>query len=406
MLTNLSSDFRIVDTTAPFDFFAKNGYYQVGNEIFNHKILALQCSTAKKLPVQWIFNNKVYDNLDWKTSNGISLPEMYRLRAEQLRQKYQYLILCWSGGADSTTILDTFLKNNIVLDEIVILWPRSQTQGKYTPVYNVSNKNMLSEWDFAIQPKIEEIRNAYPNQLITIADVMAVPNRNECTDDTVLISEKHTYGSIQRWRELDKIIRLRSEKNHNVAAILGVQPPTVVLLDNQYLAAVFVDDLTHPGSKSDYMIDGTVRNIEFFYMTPDMPELIREQAHAMYKHLEKNPECRQLINHLSMQPDLTFKTTFNSGDLARQLRKKVLYPDYSLNTLQVNKQNDTHDRADWFEWFWSNPHSEEFLTPWRSAIESHQALIDPKFFQMVNGRIGKYQSFSSKFYPIGKFQTV
>jgi len=49
-----------------------------------------------------------------------SLDFLYALRARQLREKYDYLVLYFSGGADSTNILKTFIDNNIFLDEIVM----------------------------------------------------------------------------------------------------------------------------------------------------------------------------------------------------------------------------------------------------------------------------------------------
>jgi hypothetical protein len=404
MVTSVNKNFDIVDTKAPLNYFAKNGFYTVGNSVFNHKILALQRATATRLPMRWNFNDEAYKNLDWTVSNGVPLPTLYKLRAQQLRSKYQYLILCWSGGADSTTILDTFLKNNIPLDEIVVLWPRSQTQNRYQAQQDTKATNMLSEWDFAIQPKLDWIRQHYPKQKITIGDVMAQPNADEYADDTVLIAEKHNYGTIQRWRELDKIIRARTQTHHNLATIMGVHPPSLVMLDDKYFVTFFMDTDTSPGSKSDYMLDGTPRNIEFFYMTPDFPELVREQCHVMATAANSSAMIKHSLDHLHMQPDGKFISVNRNFDSEwfRQVRKKILYPDYPINTLQVHKQSDTHDRAEWFDWFYSNPHSQEYLLPWRSAIQSHQALIDPGYFKMVNGRVGGYQTFYSKFYIIGK----
>lgn len=47
-MTNNQNQYSVVDTIAPFEHFAKNGYYTVGNKIFNHKIHALQEATRIK----------------------------------------------------------------------------------------------------------------------------------------------------------------------------------------------------------------------------------------------------------------------------------------------------------------------------------------------------------------------
>ena len=399
--------YTIADTTAPLDHIAKNGYYVVGDKIFNHRIIALQYATKTKLPVSWNFHNEAYSKINWKERANIPLTELCRLRALQLRQKYDYLILLWSGGGDSTTMLDSFLNNNIRLDEIIIMWPRSKTQGKYTPTQNTVNTNVLSEWDFAIEPKLKKIMADHPSIKITISDTLENPDPNEYYDDTVLIVQKHNYGAIQRWRALDKIIRERTDVYHNVATVLGVSPPEVAIIDD-YLAVFFVDSAAYPGSKSDYTLQGWPRNIEYFYTTPDMPELPREQGHVIYDYFKANPAAiKYCPHHLTMGKNLILKKIdrIDSPDTAawRHFRKFMLYPNYDLKTFQADKPLDNYTNSEWFRWFTDNPHAEEFLPAWRSAIRAHQALIDPKFFRYKDdGSILGYFNFQTKFYIIGK----
>ena len=88
------------------------GYYKVGQEKFVSKILAAIKATELKLPMTWHFHDDVFAKV--KPTGQISLKELYKERALQLREKYDYLILNYSGGSDSWTILNTFLENNIV----------------------------------------------------------------------------------------------------------------------------------------------------------------------------------------------------------------------------------------------------------------------------------------------------
>jgi hypothetical protein len=106
----------VADTAASLSFFAKNGYYQVGQRAFNHKVYAMQEATRTGQDVSWNFNRSIYDKVNWMQTNGRTLDDLYRDRAWQLRQKYKWLCLAWSGGGDSTTVLHSFLLNNIHLD--------------------------------------------------------------------------------------------------------------------------------------------------------------------------------------------------------------------------------------------------------------------------------------------------
>jgi hypothetical protein len=87
------------------------GYYRVGFKKFFNKTLALLENHKTGYEVQWIFNDNIYDKIDWTIPIRESLLDLYRRRAEQLRNKYDYLALYFSGGADSINILHAFIDN-------------------------------------------------------------------------------------------------------------------------------------------------------------------------------------------------------------------------------------------------------------------------------------------------------
>jgi hypothetical protein len=399
-------NYVISDTTAPLSLFAKNGYYQVGNKIFNHKIYALQEATRTGFPVNWNFNDSVFNKFNWTTPQNVPILEMYRMRAQQLRIKYKWLICCWSGGADSTTILESFLDNNIHLDEVLVLWPISQSQGKYKAVFNTTNLNMMSEWDLTIEPAIRRLQKQYPKLLITIVDTLAELPKCEDSEDTVRISEKTSYATIQKYRALDQIMKKRFEDHSDVAMITGVNPVTPAIIDN-VLAMTFNDTLTNPTSKSDVTLEGWTRNVEFFYWSPDLPELIREQAHIVLKYINQFPKTRALLPRYTMKNGQTILPVHrpDSEDL-RQFLKGLLYPNYPLTTFQVRKATNFHTSNEWEAWFFTNPHAEEFLIPWRSCLASHDRLIKEEFKTRVNGEIVSYKVLSSKWHYVGKLIQV
>jgi hypothetical protein len=63
-----------------------------------------------------------FDNYDFKRNNPVSgqSVEFLERRIRQLREKYSYIRLWFSGGKDSTLALATAIKHNIHIDEIVI----------------------------------------------------------------------------------------------------------------------------------------------------------------------------------------------------------------------------------------------------------------------------------------------
>ena len=89
---------------------------------FNNTIIADRKDFFKlKNPSKAIFQvNKAFDAIDWTKEPIKSLKQLFKERAEQIRDLYDYLIIYFSGGSDSITVLNSFLDNNIPVDEVVI----------------------------------------------------------------------------------------------------------------------------------------------------------------------------------------------------------------------------------------------------------------------------------------------
>src|SRR6056300_1489846 len=98
------------------NFKSKFGYYQVGDNFFTHKVQAVLHASEVKQPVFWNYHNEIWASVNWQDKFFTSLEEIYKKRAQQLRERYDYLVLSFSGGSDSYTVLSSFLKNNIHLD--------------------------------------------------------------------------------------------------------------------------------------------------------------------------------------------------------------------------------------------------------------------------------------------------
>ena len=400
-----------VDTSAPLAWFADCGYFVVNKEIYLHKVYAMQAATRHGLgpkDVIWVFNNDVYDAVDWKQPKNISLQSLYQARARQLREKYNYLALSFSGGGDSTNVLDSFILNNIHLDEVIIGWPRSQTAGKYTPNLSVVGSNFVSEWDYLIEPKLKWLEKVAPKTKITIADPYHSIASEEPQSDIVEVTVSHNLIGYKRQKAIDDILLDRQKTFKNCAIIMGINTPNLFLMKNHLLT--FFADATTSRWPSDYTHKGLQRKVEYFYWTPDMPEIPCVQGHALLAALKINKEIKAMVPNFDTGKNLpnSQETGYAEGKIKnlyseglRRWVKSVLYPTYDFKLLQVNKTNSSTLSPDWFSWFYDNAHSTEILQSHNSAITSHQNLIDPIFFKNKNGEVHDYHTFQSKFYHLG-----
>jgi hypothetical protein len=91
----------------------KLGYYTVGQIRHYIKPEALIAATKHNQFPEWHFNRDVFDVYAWHQEPEIGLRELYRMRAQQLRDKYDYIRLEVSGGGDSATAAFSFILNGI-----------------------------------------------------------------------------------------------------------------------------------------------------------------------------------------------------------------------------------------------------------------------------------------------------
>jgi hypothetical protein len=98
-----------------------------------------------------------WDKHDWTVEPFQTWPQLMQARCVNLRQRYDWIRLWYSGGRDSHPILETFLSNNIHLDEIVI-W------------YNPMDHDRGPEVENIVLPMARKIVQANPKIKLTVLD--------------------------------------------------------------------------------------------------------------------------------------------------------------------------------------------------------------------------------------------
>jgi hypothetical protein len=148
----------------------KIGYYTVCDKRFYSKPQALLEATATGHFPHFNFNREVYSRIDTTVEPQTSLRELYRMRAKQLRDRYDYIRLEFSGGSDSTTVLYSFINNGLHIDEVVFRYPAQGDKNLGPDAKNMKAENTLSEWHFAAKPILQKLAISHPTIKITMND--------------------------------------------------------------------------------------------------------------------------------------------------------------------------------------------------------------------------------------------
>lgn len=219
----------------------KKGYYIAGWKKFYNKTQALTYACKYNFQVRWVFNDKVYSDIDWTIPIETSLPELYHQRAQQLRDSYDYIVLHYSGKENSNNVLHSFIDNNIKLDKILI-----------------------------------QITDSEHNQAVSYLKKL---------------------GDKLRGIELSTLNSSKSNLDFNITncQLFETGKPLITIYNDNYYC-YFSDQLVYPKHTIP-----TVGNIfsntimENFYCTPDIPELTVKQAQEIKK------VCELDDNHIIIQ---------------------------------------------------------------------------------------------------------
>lgn len=273
------------------------GYYLVNNQKFDNKWDAMVCATQQNTDYTWHFAPEIFDNIDWSTPVDASLDALYALRLQQLRNKYEHLILFFSGGKDSLNILMTAVNNNILLDEIVVFYPFAME--KFFNNKELDSDNIYSEVEYAAKPLLKSLENRLdPRTKIRFQDNGETNNKFHSLDDwydhirpaNTLQMVSPSYGGAFD-PELIKLA-LQCKK---VGVIIGADKPNVSEFEGSYYFK-FIDVAfnTIPRPKSKEMkAQYEYISYEAFYITPELPELVIKQAQTIAKALDIDPKLRK-----------------------------------------------------------------------------------------------------------------
>lgn len=328
---------------------SKHGYYLVGNQYFNNKTLALieQKKTGESL--KWFFNEDAYSRYDWTTPVEADLFDLYKCRAKQLREKYDYLTLHYSGGADSSTILWAFIESETFLDEIVMQLPEPTRQTFNEK--DTSNKNYYSELEYSAVPFLNKHRNKLnPNTLIRYQDfskpALELLRKDNWFESTPLCHNITISGiARQRTHNTEQHILNLCDTGKRTAQILGIDKPMVYYDGKNYYSYFADTNAYHYVSPVDFNeteISNGLYTTEFFYWTPDLPEIVIKQAQEIKKDCEKNPWSRFMATQTGKRHISEFRSVLHP----------VIYPKEVEVFFQTEKPSSSIMRS-MDSWFWS-----------------------------------------------------
>ena len=359
-----------------------HGYYTVGNQIYLNKTEAIYKSTETKQLAKWNFHEDVYGKIDWTIRPQGNLRDLYRERAQQIRDRYDYVVVHFSGGMDSWTVLNSFLSNGIHVDEVFTRWARDERKYKDPDPNNKDESNLGSEFEYAVVPVLEHIQKNFPKTNIVIDD-FSDSLQGELTEDLFFASNHYqSMPTFFRFNRKSEQELEQERKNKTVGVVYGYDKIRCTSINGD-LYAYFSD-----------CIGGThlnpTRNVELFYWTREMPEIAVLQAHSVKDFVKEHTG----FTDARVNPEKKLKYVDY-----REIYQRSCYPDYNLDTFQVGKALGS---LVWKSDAWIAQYNPEYYKSWRWVTDQFFKTIDNQYLAKRNGMTVGLNLFNSPLYLIEK----
>ena len=350
----------------------KYGKWITSGGAFDNSYDAFLSASTLKSDVVFDYHNDVWHQFDRRKLGIVPLPILYKDRAQQLRDNYDYLILYYSGGADSHNILRTFIDNDIKLDEVCVKWPKQLIDGKFYHLNSTdsSARNYWSEWEYCVKPALEWLKINKPEIKITVKDYID-------TLDVDQMFEKTAHHGFMAGILLNSLVSDSEGKvlssGKTVGNIYGLDKPILALHDNKIF--MFFSDTTF---RSAVRSDINPAGAECFYWTPDMPLLAYEQAYQTALYYRATPRNRKYLVLPRAERDASTNNPDSQILMQHVLCKDVIYNNWD-HRFQADKPSI--DRKDKFYWFFEQSELATHKDAFSFNVESRRSLIDPRFIK-------------------------
>lgn len=326
-------------------------HYWYNNMMFNSREDALNAMLANNdynSTMEFRLGNHVYEKIDWTQKVEYDISTLYKMRAQQLRDMYKYLMISFSGGSDSTQMLYSFINNNIFIDEILMV-NYEQLAEKVSMEEYVKDKELqqLLEYRLAAKPVIEYVKKVSPKTKITVIDTSSfvVDQFTDVSKHHVIFGkDKDIKNASPRlyvarpqvysyYTNLHIIENCKLDKS--TCLVRGFEKPIMLINELNEVITLF-SDITMVSRRTDLF------SLEDFYWSPHAPFITVKQSQLIKNELQTNKEFYEKFYSSKQKiQSHTDVFTYSPAYMIQRELSRIIYPDFNTRTFAASKTIQT-----------------------------------------------------------------
>lgn len=347
------------------DYPDKFGFYKVDTLKFYSRFDAEQVSAKTNTPLTWHFNDEEFSAFDWTIEPTQSLEELYANRARQIREQYDHIVLWYSGGADSQNVLNSFVDNNIKIDEVAsyINYDATRQTDDWLngEIYNLT---------VPIVKRIQETTQPWLKHTIIDISQIAVDFFKDRINKFDWVYNTNSYLGpnniartflIENQPSWQKLIN----QGKRVGFVWGLEKPKVVGAYGKYYTT-FVDTIDQAVPTAHQINKPAGLFHELFYWSPDCKELLAKQAHTIKKFFKSATASSPYLTDRVMVRTSGAVVEGKIKYLTLAGTNKLLYPGWQPVPYQVKPSSIIFSERD--TWFFKLPDTDDAKHHWKNGI--------------------------------------
>lgn len=376
------------------------GFYLYKQKLYTNKVTLysdILLNKDKNPDVSFWFSDDIFGKIDWTIEPEWSLQQLYEMRARQIRESYDYVLLGVSGGADSTNMLKAFLSANLHIDEVVTTYP-IRFINSLPPLENPETHplGILYEYEFAALPLLKEVERRSPKTKISILDASdwiesKYKNEKFISDKLDFFLTRQIFQLMLVAFQTEYIDKIFSDMGkQKICGVWGNDKPLFFMRDSKLYFHFFDEARGLPGT---YDFKATNYDALMFYWSRNFPLIPIKQAHVFLKEIQKNETARQMLE----KSPFTLKET--------EYMKKLIYPEsFDPRLFQKKIKNQDDETLNFFFGKYGTSDGNEAKSYVTSKYDAINDAIRPLNYaknNVVKPRQRKTLMFLSKPYYIG-----
>lgn len=311
-------------------------YYRVGDEKFLNAIDAwsrIRSNEASGVAsgYELVLDEGKLASYDWLTPVLESQRSLEEKFATKIRNENKYVRILYSGGSDSISVADAFLRSGNAPDEYVMYAWDSMTDGCLDSMAMV---NMKLGW-------LKDMHAKYniPLAKMTVLQVGQAIHEDFFHKNWFLKHPGHAGTesfNVNQLATMSKYAPLPPGVTDYVE-VMGMEKPRISADDNEIFFQM--------NDKNTMYSVNPDSNVVWFYMSADAPELIRTQcqgAIAVARHLFPNLSFRDAIHKLQTDRNFYHEWCLSVGRVATKFQNSFIHMSKNLGQSKDRNTNRYH----------------------------------------------------------------